>query len=238
MNSTEKLTQKRAKRREKNSEVRQALLINEYVYKKHFAVYQEAASFYNNLNSKYPLKPDLRRTDEFRAFKMGISYRTMKNTGKYVKQYHQPIPTTHGDSFTQVCEQATNPQQQNNEGDEPVSRKKSVNQQKVMQLEIPLLKPSVITQTVQIITDEVLQENPLQVAAEEVVQESTTIYPSLDEEIPDEILERIVSELREDPELRTIMTDIEKDIEFEQLGMDIEIPEDDRLENELNCEFF
>ena len=83
-----------------------------------------------------------------------------------------------------------------------------------------------------------LQENPLQVGAEEVVQESTTIYPSLDEEISDEILERIVRELREDPELRSIMTDIEKDIEFEQLGMDIEMPEDDRLENELNCEFF
>ena len=83
------------------------------------------------------------------------------------------------------------------------------------------------------IPNEIVTEKPLQVAAEEIAMESTTLYPSLDEEIPDEILERIINELREDPELRTVMTNIEQELEFEQLGCDLDIPEDIRLENSM-----
>ena len=105
---------------------------------------------------------------------------------------------------------------------------------KIMELKIPLLKPSVVTETLQILTQETIQEeNPLQVAAEETIQDSTTIYPTLEEELPQDIIDRIINELREDPELKTIMTGIEQDLEFEQLGMELDIPEDDRLENEL-----
>ena len=82
---------------------------------------------------------------------------------------------------------------------------------KIMQLNIPLLEPSVITQTLQIITQETLQEegNPLQVAAEEIVLTEDTLYSSLVEEIPSEVIDRIIDELREDSELKNIMTDIE-----------------------------
>ena len=314
MNSNEIIELRKTKRRENRSKVRQALFISEYVFQKHFAVYEEAANFYNELNTIYPVKHDLRKTDEFKAMKLGIPYqmKTKKVTRKLVKHHHQPIPVTLGNSFTLICEEAANPEQhtegdepvspeqhtevdkpvspeqhtevdepvspeqhtevdepvspeqhtevdepvspeqhtevdepvspeQHAEVDEPVSPEKPASsqqgKQKVMQLRIPLLKPSVITQTVQIVTDEVLEENPLQVAAEEVVQQSAPLYPSLDEEIPNEILERIINELREDPELRKIMTNIEQDIEFEQIGMDLDIPED-RLEQELNCEFW
>ena len=297
MNSTEKIEQRKVQRRENRSKVRQALLISEYVRYKHFAVYREAANFYNEVNSYYPLKYDLRKTDEFRALKMGIPIKVTKK-----KQYHEPIPVTVGSSFTLICEQAASPEQHSECDEQAVSPEKpsspeqrsecdeqsvstekptspeqrsecdeqsvstekptspeqrsecdeqSVStekpsspeqrfeqgKQKVMQLRIPLLEPAVITQTLQIVTDEVLQENPLQVAAEEVAQEPTTLYPSLHEEIPNEILERIMNELREDPELQTIMTGIEQDLEFEQIGMDLDIPED-RLENELNWEFW
>ena len=94
-----------------------------------------------------------------------------------------------------------------------------------MQLRIPLLKtsakrPTVTTKTLQIITEEVLQED-------------TTIQPSLCEEIDPEVLEKILNELRADPDLQNIFTDIEQQVEFEQLGMDIDIPEDNMLEREL-----
>ena len=94
-----------------------------------------------------------------------------------------------------------------------------------MQLRIPLLKssakrPTVTTKTLQIITEEVLQED-------------TTIKPSLCEEIDPEVLEKILNELRTDPDLQNIFTDIEQQVEFEQLGMDIDIPEDNMLEREL-----
>ena len=285
MNSSEKEELHKTKRRENRSKVRQALLINEYIRYKYFAVYQEAAQFYNEVNSKHPSKYDLRKTDEFRAWKMVITGQPIRVTRKLSKPCHEPIPVTAGNSFTLICEQSASPEQrfecdeqpaspekptspeqrsecdeqpvspekptspeQRSECDEqPVSPEKSTSpeqrsecdeqvKQKVMQLRIPLLEPSVITQTLQIVTEETLQENPLQVASEEVVQEPNTLYPSLHEEIPPEIIERIMSELREDPELQTIMTGIEQALEFEQIGMEIDIPEDDRLENELNWE--
>ena len=95
------------------------------------------------------------------------------------------------------------------------------------------MKPSVVTETLQILTQETIQENPLQVAAEGITQETTTFHPSLQEEIPQDVIDRIINELREDPELRTIMTDIEQDLEFEQVGTELDIFEDNRLENEL-----
>ena len=285
MNSSEKEELHKTKRRENRSKIRQALLINEYIRYKYFAVYQEAAQFYNEVNSKHPSKYDLRKTDEFRAWKMVITGQPIRVTRKLSKPCHEPIPVTAGNSFTLICEQSASPEQrsecdeqpvspekptsteqrsecdeqpvspekptspeQRSECDEqPVSPEKSTSpeqrsecdeqvKQKVMQLRIPLLEPSVITQTLQIVTEETLQENPLQVASEEVVQEPNTLYPSLHEEIPSEIIERIMSDLREDPELQTIMSGIEQALEFEQIGMEIDIPEDDRLENELNWE--
>ena len=102
---------------------------------------------------------------------------------------------------------------------------------KVMVLNIPLMSPpaetqevpSVITETLQIVTDEVLQEYTVD-----------GIEPSLHEEVSPEIVEKIMEELRQDPGLKDIMTTIEEQIELEQVGLDINIPdEDDRLEIEL-----
>ena len=287
MNSSEKIQRRKIQdhknqlRRENRAQVRQALLISEYIQCKYTDVYQEAANFYNELNARFPSKSDLRRTDEFKVFKMGIPFHTKKVTRKYTKQSYEPIQVTTGSSFTLICQQlastegdeqtaanpegdeqtaanpegdeqtAANPEKHpegdeqtaaNPEGDEQTAANPEKHPegdgQKIMQLRIPLLKPSVITQTVQVVTDEVLEENPLQVASNEIVPESTTLYPSLHEEIPNDILERIINELRQEPELNTIMTDIEQSIELEQLDMDIDIPIDDRLENELENLFW
>ena len=307
MNSSEKIELRKEQRRENRAKVRQSLLISEYVRCKHFDIYQEAANFYNEVNACHPLKYDLRKTDQFKALKMGIPFHSKGVTRKYKKQCYEPIPMTDVNSFTIICQQTASPEgdeqtaacpekypegdeqtaacpekypegdeqtaacpekypegdeqtaacpekypegdeqtaacpEKHPEGDEQTAacpeKHPEGEQQKIMQLRIPLLKPSVITQTVQIVTDEVLEENPLQVASNEIVPESTPLYPSLHEEIPNDILERIINELREEPELQTIMTDIEQTIELEQIGMDIDIPIDDRLENELNCEFW
>ena len=315
MNSSAKKELYNTNRRERQSKVRQAVLINEYVYTKYFAIYREAAQYYNELNALYPTKRDLRKCQEFRKWKRDTSglivqpespdrpvqhqiSNTRRNT-RYHIFYHSNIPLEQQqlevpvqsespieqhlevpvqsespieqhlevpvqpespieqhlevpvqpesptEQHLEVPVQTESPTQQHLEV--PVQTESPTQQhlevpvkptnpvgKKIMELKIPLLKRSVVTETLQVVTQETIQEeNPLQVAAEETVQDFTTIYPTLEEELPQDIIDHIINELREDPELKTIMTDIEQDLEFERLGMEVDIPEDDRLENEL-----
>ena len=88
-----------------------------------------------------------------------------------------------------------------------------------MALKIPLFDTATLTsaQSLQTISEEVLGEG--------------TIYPSLQEEIPGELIEEVLAELRQDPDLKDLFSTVEED--FEKLGAEIEIPEDTRLEDEL-----
>ena len=234
MDSTQKNLLKKEKRREKTSEARQALLISEYVYNKHFNIYQEAARYYNELNKMYPTRPDLRKCDEFRAFKMAAKGAPIR-IRKYDKTCYtnipveiQPveIPVQTVEIPVQTVEIPVQPVELPVQPVKPIPKK-------VMELKIPLIDPAVITET-SIQTEEIIQENTLEVASEGIIQEETpTLYPSLTEEIPQEIVDKIIKELREDPELKTIMTGIEEELEFEQNGMELDISDDDRLEIEL-----
>ena len=93
-----------------------------------------------------------------------------------------------------------------------------------MQLKIPLLKltkqPNVTTETLQTVTEEILQEGD-------------QIEPSLYDEIDQEVIEKIIAELRNEPELQDVFSSIEQQLEIEQIGMEIDIPEDTRLEDQL-----
>ena len=71
---------------------------------------------------------------------------------------------------------------------------------------------------------------------ETLVEETLTadvIQASLNEEIPPEIIDKIINELRDEPDLQDIFSSIEEQVEFEQLGTDLEMLEDDLLEKEL-----
>ena len=83
----------------------------------------------------------------------------------------------------------------------------------------PRTPPTVTTETLQIITEEILDHN--------------FIEPNMLDELIPERIDQIINELRQDDELQNIFTEIEEQIEFEQLGMDIDIPDYDTTENEL-----
>ena len=93
---------------------------------------------------------------------------------------------------------------------------------KTMELGIPLMSP-------QEISTMVLEENLLSTLSDQ-------LQPILDEEIPEEIYNKILSELRQDPDLSKIMDEMEQDfnMNIEEFGEDIDLPiEEDRLEREL-----
>ena len=299
MYSPEIIERRKEKRREKQSKIRQALMINDYIYTKYFTIYEEAARYYNELNAIHPAKYDLRKCPEFKAWKAGVNGHSTCDKKHHIKAYHSDIPLDSPDQQSDASEipfeqpvdilvqPIESPDQQPDASpivqlnaseipiepieiivestespnehpvpspiqqpiEQPVPRpihvpvkgRKSLQKmekkpgKKVLELKIPLLKPTVVTKTLCTVTQETVQEgeNPLQIATEEIMEESTTINPTLEDELPKEVIDRIINELREDPELKNIMEDIEQDFDFDQLGNDIELPECDRLEEEL-----
>ena len=226
---------------------------------KYFHIYREAAEYYNQLNAIYPTKRDLRRCTEFKNWKRVMSGQTVEtkstdrsvqHTVKYHVVFHPPISLdqsaspessdidpaspespelpdqqrlqlTAADSTELPEQQLTVPERAESSAN-PVGNK-------IMQLNIPLMKPTVVAETLQVVTQETLG-NSLQVAAEETIQDGTTLHPTLEEGLPQNIVDDIINELRTDPEFKRVMTEID---EFEQLGMDLDIPENDPFQDEI-----
>ena len=215
MNSSRKSELKKIKRREKQNKIRQALLVNEYIYVKYFNIYHEAAEYYNSLNRLYPTRPDLRKCDEFKALKLAASGAPLRvriynktlytnmSTEKCDETPVQPAVETPVKPAVETPVQPTvetpvqptvetpiqptvetpvqpaveTPVQPTVETpiqptvetpvqpavETPVQPAGRV-PRKVMELKIPLFDPAVITETLSIQNEEIIQENILEVA--------------------------------------------------------------------------
>ena len=85
-----------------------------------------------------------------------------------------------------------------------------------------------------------IQKKPKTLAEGEAIVETMDegtidIEPSFEEIIAPELLDEIINDLRQDPDLQNIITDLEDQLAFEELdiGMNIELSDDERLEKEL-----
>ena len=108
-----------------------------------------------------------------------------------------------------------------------------------MQLNIPLIRCPTTSKTIQ--DPEEIQGSPYIETILSEGQQSEMLDPSLLDDVSPEVLEKIIKDLQQDPNLKTIMTDIEKqmDIEEELVGLNIDIPDlHDPLEEELQNIFW
>ena len=247
---------KKEQRRQGRTKVRQALFIHDYIFHKYYAIYEEAAQLYNRINEIYPKKPDLRRTEEFKDWKRDVMGQTKtvrrenkKKRRPFVFPSHANIPIAKcvdpNDSFTVIV-----PPESSNKVMQlriPLMRPltgtvtEEVLEPETLQttrqtVTEEVLEPETLQTTRQTVTEEVLEPETLQTTrqtvTEEVLEEGIGgLEPSLHEEISPEIIQKIVEELQADPEIRTIMTDIEEKFD---LGMEVEISDDDRLEDEFD----
>ena len=110
---------------------------------------------------------------------------------------------------------------------------------KIMQLKIPLIQSPSIPKTIQD------PKGILGTACEETMldegNQSEMFNPSLLDEVPPEAIEKIISDLQQDPNLKDMMADIENqmNIEEEIVGLNIDIPDlYDPLEEELRNIFW
>ena len=248
-------TYKNEKRRESRSKIREAIFVHEYTQTKYFHIYEEAANLYNSLNETYPCKPDLRRTEEFRSWKNAIAMERSvpitpvprQKRHRYVHKPHRNIPLPlNVDPTSNLIVLPDEPNENSVPRTEdqsspptPESPQTELNCDKIMQLRIPLLSPVKknpdSTQTSVETPDKILET-----VTDEVIQESTDILqPSLLDEIAPEVIDKIISELRQEPELMDIVTGIEQRIELEEVGLDIDIPDQaDPLQDELENIFW
>ena len=247
---------KKQKRRESRSKIREAMFVNEYVETKYVHIYKEAAELYNNLNEIYPCKPDLRRTDEFRFWRNDIARERSipvfriprQKQRKFMHTPHRNIPlsqrvdpTTSLIVLPDVANQNSQPESPQAETEispsTPQSPRTQPLHQKVMQLKIPLLTSSQKNSKSLQTPVEAIEtpDETLETVTDEVIQESSDIlHPSLIDDVSPEIIDKIIAELREDQELKDVVAEIEQQIEVEEVGLDIDIPDlCDPLEDEL-----
>ena len=255
-------------RRMEKSKRRQAYFVAEYIQVKYFQLYGEAANFYNALNTLYSNKYDLRKTAEYRSWKMAFNGQKLKSIRKpslyeNIENIAQQQPETEPQSpetepqgpetepqspetepqspetepqspQTEPQSPETQPQSPETEPQSPQTEPQSPETELVvysdrMELKIPLLDyqpqtprnstPRVTTQTVEIITEETLSQ--------------LTIENNILNELTTERIDEIINELRQDFELQHIFAELQQEIELDDEGIDIDIPNDIRLENEL-----
>ena len=264
MSRVERLAKRREVRTKQRNQEKEDIFISDYIKHKYPNIHGEALQIYEILFKQYPGKIDIRKTNEHRMWKShGIpNMHPALNICQEVPPEAQmrvifpeattpnpeattpnpeattpnpeattpnPEATTPNPEATTPNPEATTPEPPKPKPPTPPKPKGKIACKDNMQLIIPLIKPpvnhpGVVTQTLQIITEEIIQEQP------QNVDQIDQIEP--------EILEQLLAELRADPELGSIFEDMEQDAEFEELGMDIDINIDTRLEDELNWEFW
>ena len=261
MSRAARIERRRLTRIKRKAKERLDLFTLDYIRYKYPNVYNNAAQICELVNNKYPNKFDLRKTEKHREWKKTpeqslytIQQPMCISPDIEITVTCQPVrpQTTESTSNTEIQSRSelpishdppSRPESTSNPNSPTMPEPPAITRLPLrdnMQLLIPLLKaptkrptetlqeentvhpvpenhPSVTTETLQVITEEILQED--------------SAFQSLDE-IDPEAIEKIINELRTDPDLRDTFNDIEEQIEFQELGMDLEIPED-MLEKEL-----
>ena len=192
-------------RRAQAAKTREERTITAYIKSKHPELYHEAATFYNELNEKYPNKSDLRKVPEFHTLMSRVPVQTP--IPKYWKKEYPDININVGS---------------------PLNKKFKDN----LELRIPLLpnktaEEDTATTAEQIEADTTTTPDPVQFC--EIITDHAGLGATLNEEIHGDIIDKIVADLQKDPELQAFFADTDIDIDI-----DIDIPENSPLEQELS----
>ena len=215
-------------RRQSRGKARKAVFIADYFEVKYPELFKEAEGLFNLLDTRYEDKYDLRKTNEFQCFKQIIEGKCNKN-GKELYFDLETATVRKLESLsneTAMCESLSNetamceslPDQTAIEC-ESLPPETTTKQLEPI-LEIPLIpehlarEATVTSQTIQIVTE---QETP----------------PVSIDDIPTDMIDEIISQLRQDPDLKSLFDDIQFQSEFDLLGEDLNLPELNPLQDEI-----
>ena len=205
------------------------MFIADFVKTKYPDIYTEAAILYNRINQIHPNKPNIRKTVEYRMWKNEIAEANNQPTkpiprqrNQFIKRLEYPNISTGSTTTGETATENT---------PSPTSRKETnvLTGVKQMVLEIPLMSQPKTQESVletahtQSIVEEGDQQETLVV---EEGDQQGTLDPSLMNVVPADVVEKIIADLQQDPCLKNIMDDLEKqfDVDEELIGLEVDIP--------------
>ena len=181
-------------RKNRNDEKRKNALIADYVQHKHGNIYAEAVQVYERLNERHPEKADLRKTEWYRAWKSNVIITPPEEPAKlpkYEDLLELKIPIQKYRTVKHSLTVTTQTEQ-------PV-------QEQPVTVEMPQEQP---------VTVEMPQEQPVTVEMPDI----EPLQPILGDEIPQDLVDHIIGQLREDPDLKDIFDNVDElfeDINYE-----------------------
>ena len=221
-------------RRLEINRVKERRVICGYVEFKYPEIYKEAFEFYEFLNVKHPGKKDLRKTNEYEMLKSGVPTQTVK---KYYKRKENKRKGNKKDMDLELIIPLLKlpTLTQENESSSDVSTQQIEFSSEIPTQEIPIqeieFSSEIPTQEIEISSEIPTQEIPIQeieVSSDVSTQENEFSSEVSTQEIEplghirDEMIEEIMTSLREDPDLHALFDDIDIDIE-EQSPLETEL---------------
>ena len=229
MTRERKIERRKQLRKQHQVDIRQQAVITDYLRYKHTHIYSEAVAFYERLNKKYPTKRDLRKTDEYKYWKIFNTEEGQEQTSKPIYTDNLQLKNTE-----EGQEQTSKPIYTDNlQLKIPLFQHKPSDTDQILQASVDEIRQTVTEQTPkediqirQTVTEQTPKEDIQirQTVTEQIVEEG--IQPSIFEDLSPEIMEKLIEDLQAEPALMDLFTTIDQ-IEFEQLGMNIDILTDD-----------
>ena len=186
-------------RKNRNDEKRKNALIADYVQHKHANIYAEAVQVYERLNERHPEKADLRKTEWYRAWKSNVITIPPQEPAKlpeYEDLLELKIPIQRYRTVKRSLTVTTQTEQ-------PVTVE--MPQEQPVTVEMPQEQP---------VTVEMPQEQPVTVEMPDI----EPLQPTLCDEIPQDLVDHIIGQLRKDPDLKDIFDNVDElfeDINYE-----------------------
>ena len=241
MEKQARLFKKRQQRHNRETNARKDQFISDYVRHKHYNIYSQAEEFYHTLKAIYTNKHDLKKTVEYITWKRqtSIDIKYKDNMVLKIPLFDQASKTTINSETVE-----TGSSEDDHHLQEFVEQTANMIDSEVREIntdeddhhlqEFVEQTANIIDSEVREIIDEINTGETLletldegYVAAVEITTSEEDIVPTIHEEIPTELLQEIINDLKTDPYLKDMLTD------FETLGMDIDIDHRHTLEDEL-----
>ena len=236
---------------------REGVFISEYVQTKYKDIYREAAMLYNQINQKHPQKPDLRKTTQFRQWKNDVAIANGECTTRIPREKeYKYTRTNHRDIILNVTTETA----AETPSESPISPNQideCINGM-TMCLNIPLMEtprnnssketvmeegdqdPSILEQAMETLHNNSSEETVMEEGDQDPSILEQALDPSILDQISAETMDKIISELQQDPNLKDIMDDVQDTIqresitEEELIGLTIDLPDiEDLLEEEF-----